>query len=780
MARWSVEVIPWRILQSLPSFLNLLSSDWERRNDRLQVEAIAPRSLEENGEESVKKEETSESMYSAYIRLRMPFHWIPNVSSFEVELRAGDWLFEAFGMKKSDPSKVKLKNWRTGGANRYLFKQYKNMLRAREAGDMQEFWRIGMRLMKSKTYRLSAFNYVLHNWHRELSMKETLKIWKRVESLVKEGANGATEIDYRRVYIPKQVAGEWRPLGVPTKAWRVYLHMLNNLIVWSRINKEGSQHAYQPQRGVHTAWAEILREQDKWDYIYEFDLRKFFDNVRLEYIFQRQVKSHNYPRSIAAHFRKLNRSIVKLTSKDLISEPERHLSFTANLEPNPNKESKTKKEEKQKVNPTTLRGPSTQMHDPSQTLDLARKVDESYEKGAEAIKKWRAKYASIFPELESAPAVTPEFLMSKSYKASSDLEGNRRNHTEVGWKEYGVPQGAATSCSMAIIANEVESFTRTVMTKDGKEITVKCVFYADDGVLFSNSPEGVEHLNNKKAGIEMNKDKSSWLKYGGKWVVKSYKFLGLRYILPTETTYSSSFYNWAWICLVIEASLLLMLELQIGIMEDIIFIRGYILLVRVLWELKSSVTLSQSEEIEASTRKGATLRFDERHKFLAWLESSRLGLLTNYPYNSGDDPVYEGSAKHLNTRPPEKVRSWVWEELGNFHKYATPARLLFNKTSGIFLNRMYCNSWEMDIPQDFSMRPKAGSWVRKHGPGYLFKQRLWAQQQQTKLPERLNIFNSSSFACSDLLNGKLEKSSLIKYYIWRQRRNKPKASNKKS
>jgi hypothetical protein len=47
------------------------------------------------------------------------------------------------------------------------------------------------------------------------------------------------------------------------------------------------------------------------------------------------------------------------------------------------------------------------------------------------------------------------------------------------------------------------------MTKDGKEITVKCVFYADDGVLFSNSPEGVEHLNNKKAGIEMNKDKSS-------------------------------------------------------------------------------------------------------------------------------------------------------------------------------------------------------------------------------------------------------------------------------
>lgn len=39
----------------------------------------------------------------------------------------------------------------------------------------------------------------------------------------------ATDIDYKRAYIPK---GETvRPLGVPTLEWRIYLHMINNVLV---------------------------------------------------------------------------------------------------------------------------------------------------------------------------------------------------------------------------------------------------------------------------------------------------------------------------------------------------------------------------------------------------------------------------------------------------------------------------------------------------------------------------------------------------------------------
>ena len=59
--------------------------------------------------------------------------------------------------------------------------------------------------------------------------------------------------------------------------------MINNLVVWMRREREGRQHAYFPRRGVQTAWAEVFSEKDA-PFIYEFDLKGFFDNVDLKFI----------------------------------------------------------------------------------------------------------------------------------------------------------------------------------------------------------------------------------------------------------------------------------------------------------------------------------------------------------------------------------------------------------------------------------------------------------------------------------------------------------------
>lgn len=75
------------------------------------------------------------------------------------------------------------------------------------------------------------------------------------------------------------------------------------------------------------------------DYIWEYDLKNFFGEINLEYIYNYMVDK-GVPKRIAAELRKINRSLTALTSEDRAPEPERRLLYTADLEPNPNYSSK--------------------------------------------------------------------------------------------------------------------------------------------------------------------------------------------------------------------------------------------------------------------------------------------------------------------------------------------------------------------------------------------------------------------------------------------------------
>jgi len=47
-----------------------------------------------------------------------------------------------------------------------------------------------------------------------------------------------------------------------------------------------SQHAYLPGKGTKTAWTSVLEKIDKYKYIYETDLKAFFDTVNIHGIFE--------------------------------------------------------------------------------------------------------------------------------------------------------------------------------------------------------------------------------------------------------------------------------------------------------------------------------------------------------------------------------------------------------------------------------------------------------------------------------------------------------------
>lgn len=84
-------------------------------------------------------------------------------------------------------------------------------------------------------------------------------------------------------------------------------------------------------------------------------------------------------------------------------------------------------------------------------------------------------------------------------------------------KEVGVPQGAPTSCSLATLA------LRPL------ERLIDCVLYADDGVYapHTSDVDPVVVVSNPAFGVQANPKKIRWLKKDGKWLVPSFKFLGI-------------------------------------------------------------------------------------------------------------------------------------------------------------------------------------------------------------------------------------------------------------
>jgi hypothetical protein len=423
---------------------------------------------------------------------------LPNAKDFKMIIQGKEIPLERIGINKSVTSHLEIVAFKNRRSNRYA--HYSIVRLQNHVQHPQAFWKlVSLLTLRSKVWFIIHLQKVFPNWYRALPTHEPIKLMKHVRRLATDFAGN---LDHRRCYIPKITTTlkewmvdpdrRWRPLGVPTPAWRIYLSMLNTaLSIWLEPGWQKQQHGYFPRKGTFTCWIEILK-RIHGPTIYEFDLKQFFPSVQISYV-SKILRESKMPKVWVEYFENLNKSQPKLNKEDKADEKK--------WRENKDIESGVLNRDQ------TWYGPVREfikMNGMKLWQELVREDTGGFDiyHEYEFIQLQHAMFASI---AESANINTTAGTTMPS--------------------STGLPQGGGISPSLS-----VQVLKPLFKNNDA-------VMYADDGLIFGKPR--LEHPEYQLAGIQFHPEKSGYIKQDGVWL-KPLKFCGMIYDGWNDKLYSQT------------------------------------------------------------------------------------------------------------------------------------------------------------------------------------------------------------------------------------------------
>jgi len=437
---------------------------------------------------------------------------LPNVFEFQTEKYGIHEFAAIYGIEKI-LRRTKVTKLLKSQPNYYLEAQHKRLVRYAAEGRISEFNFLSkVILTKSISYRILALNRTMKDWFI-MPIRNLRRIWRELSFISK---TLSSDLKFKRVWIDKKEGDFARPLGVPTPAWRGYSFMwMNHLETFYKAAGylQPWQHGGRSGVGVLSCYKQLIPRLKNSNYIYEFDIKGFFDNISHESIIKRfketlGVETAEWIQNVLS----TKPSGYTLPPEPSTSEAGRAYNFRDEWEhviPNFGKDYWFR------VVQVT-----------SQTVNSANwgTIVENTRK--------------LMPFVSNPTSLNGKIYY---YEAQEQMPhatfGQARDNVRgLALKNKGVPQGLGTSPFISTFLTDTYLYE---LGTDRKAL----IMYMDDGILFASSKtemEGyIKRLKEllKMIGLELAEEKSKYAKIEGKWQ-DSLRFLGLRY-LPESDTFMS-------------------------------------------------------------------------------------------------------------------------------------------------------------------------------------------------------------------------------------------------